>query len=85
MKAWLIKKLILMLMTLADAWGAQYLTAENGKKARIWIEDNTIFRVAKWNGKSKHWAKLRSDNGFVQFMVALMKSNRLTEFRDEKK
>jgi len=84
MKAWLVKKLLAALMTVVDAWGADWLSEENGKKARIWIENNTIMKVRKWNGKSKHWAKLRSDNQFVVFMVALMKSNKLGEFRDEK-
>ena len=84
MKRWLVKKLIGALMTVVDSWGADWLTEENGLRARKWIEDHTIMKVIAWNGKSKHWAKLRSDNQFVLFMVALMKSNRLTEFKNEK-
>ena len=84
MKAWLLKKLLGIILTLIDSWGAEWLTFENGQKARAWIIAHTTEKVRKWNGKSKHWAKLRSDNGFVQFMTALMKSERLTDFRDEK-
>jgi hypothetical protein len=84
MKRWLVKKLIGALMTVVDSWGADWLTEANGLASRRWIEDHTIMKVRKWNGKSKHWAKLRSDNQFVVFMVALMKSNRLTEFKDDK-
>ena len=84
MKKWLLKKLMSAIMTLVDSWGADWLTEENGKKARIWIEDHTIMKVRLWNGKSKHWAKMRSDNQFVVFMVAFMKSNRLTDFKDDK-
>ena len=84
MMTWIAKTILRMALSLLDAWGAQRLTLENGKRVRAWIEFNTIERVTGWNGKSKHWAKLRSDNGFVQFMTGLMKSNRLTEFRDEK-
>ena len=84
MRTWILKKLLGMVMALLDSWGADRLTEENGKLARIWIEKNVIMRVIAWNGKSKHWAKLRSDNQFVVFMTALMKSNRLTDFKNEK-
>jgi len=84
MTRWILKKVIGIVMVLLDSWGADRLTEENGKLARIWIESNVIMRVIRWNGKSKHWAKLRSDNQFVVFMTALMKSNTLTEFKNEK-
>jgi len=81
MKKWLAKKLIQGLLAVLDTVCSNFMNEERALAWRRATEDATIGRAMKLEQRP-WWKKKRANNAFSSFMVVFLKSNRLTEFKE---